>query len=264
MSHFSLLLIWATAQTPAISSPPAELAYEGFYTKYVSFRGLPILASAKVEDAALIRISSTFGKMLSRVPKGTIEAMVGAGCHYSVIAEEEGQTDLPEYAHLRNDPKMDWNKRARGLGGRFTSGGEENILEYSTDRYYGESIYIHEFAHTLDEFGFAKSIPGFRAELDAAYRDAMKAGLWKNTYAATNAAEYWAEGVQSYFDCNRAAIPANGIHNEIFNRSGLQKYDPRLYRLIRRAFGGVAWRYDGKYNTTRGPVDKPTGPSSVD
>ncbi len=252
----ALLLTSGIAGTPvpqAIVKPPDALSYGGFYTKCVSFQGLPILGSPKVEDSALVKIADTFGKMLARVPKGTMKALVDAGCHYSIIAEEEGQTDLPEYAHMRNDPKTDWNKRARGLGGKYTSGGEENILEYRTDRYNGESIYIHEFAHTLDEFGFSKVDKDFKRDLTNAYRKAMAEGLWKDTYARTNSSEYFAEGVQSYFDCNRVAHPPNGIHNEVANRARLETYDPRLFAVLDRVFGGNPWRYEGKYNTTNLP-----------
>jgi alpha-glucosidase len=154
---------------------------------------------------------------------------------------------------------MDWNKRARGLGGKYTSGGEENILELPSDRYVGESIFIHEFAHTLDQFGFSRTDPTFRSELRAAYAKAMEEGLWKNTYAATNRAEYWAEGVQSYFDCNRTASPPNGIHNEICDREGLKSYDPRLFALIDRSFGHVEWRYEGKYRSTKRSASMPRG-----
>ena len=250
----ALLALQTTRPNDPIVSPPASLAYGGFYTKCVFFEGLPILGSPKVEDRAFRKIVETFGKMLARCPKGTMKALVDAGCHYSIIAEEEGQTDLPEYAELRNDPKTDWNKRARGLGGKETSGGEENILEYLTDRYVGESIYIHEFAHTLDAFGFSKVDPHFVRDVTEAYTKAMAEGLWKDTYSKTNRYEYWAEGVQMYFDCARVANPPNGVHNEIGNRAGLKKYDPRLYAVVDREFGGNPWRYEGKYNTTKLPV----------
>lgn len=242
-----LVAAQTTKPSDPILPPPKELSYQGFYTKMVRYQGMAILASNKVEDAALRKIVYTFGKMLAKVPRGTMKAMVDAGCHYSIIAEEEGQTDLPEYADLRHDPNMDWNKRARGLGGQYTSGGEENILELKSDRYHGESIYIHEFAHTLDEFGFSKTVKNFRSRLNEAFKAAMDAGLWKNTYATTNAAEYWAEGAQDYFDCNRTAVPSNGIHNEIGTRVQLEKYDPKLFSLIDEAFGHNPWRYEGTY-----------------
>lgn len=248
-----------TGPRAPIGPPPEALSYGGFYTKHVVFQGMPILGSSKVEDRAFRVIVTTFNRMLARVPKGTMKALVDAGCHYSIIAEEEGQTDLPEYADLRNDPKTDWNKRARGLGGKYTSGGEENILEYPTDRYVGESIFIHEFAHTLDTYGFSKVVRNFQRDLKAAYDGAMAEGLWKETYAKTNRHEYFAEGVQSYFDCNRVMNPPNGVHNHVGNRAALKKYDRRLFTLLDRVFGRNPWRYNGKYNTT----GLPDSPSSL-
>lgn len=239
-----------------ITAPPDSLSYNGFYKKHALFRGLSVLGSEKVEDRALATLVETFEKMLAKTPPDLMESLVKLGCHYSIIAEEEGQTDLPEYANLRNDPKTDWNKRARGLGGKYTSGGEENILELPSDRYRGESIFIHEFAHTLDAYGFSRIDPKFRTDLQDAFDTAIAKGLWKNTYAATNRAEYWAEGVQSYFDCNRSATPSNGIHNEICNREQLEKYDEKLFKLIDRSFGKNPWRYEGKYRTTK-PVGSP-------
>jgi hypothetical protein len=137
------------------------------------------------------------------------------------------------------------------LGGKNTSGGEENILEYSNDRYVGESIFIHEFAHTLANYAFARSDPKFLGDLQNIYDKAIAEGLWKNTYSASNKDEYWAEGVQMYFDCARSANPANGVHNEVCNREQLKKYDPRLFELVDRKFGGNPWRYEGKYATTK-------------
>ncbi len=252
-----LALLLSSFQTPVttkptdpIEAPPAALRAGGFYTKCVYFRGLPIIGSDKVDDKAFRQIIVTFSKMLAKVPDSTFQYLIKAGSHYSIIASTEGQTDLPEYRRMRNDPKTDWNKRARGLGGLITSGGEENILEYPDDRYKGESIYIHEFAHTLSNYAFVKADPTFRADWTRAYDMAMVEGLWKNTYSATNRDEYWAEGVQMYFDCARSASPPNGVHNEVCNREGLKKYDPRLYELVDREFGGNQWRYEGSYCTT--------------
>ena len=234
-----------------ITAPPAALSFDGFYKKCVYFRGLAIIGSEKVDDKAFRAIIVTFTKMLANVPESTTDQLIKAGSHYSIIASVEGQTDLPEYRDMRNDPKTDWNKRARGLGGLITSGGEENILEYPNDRYKGESIYIHEFAHTLGNYAFSKVDPNFRSDRKKAYDQAMKEGLWAKTYSTTNSDEYWAEGVQMYFDCARRASPPNGVHNEVCNREQLKAYDPRLYALVDREFGSNPWRYEGSYCTTK-------------
>jgi hypothetical protein len=240
-----------TGSADPIEAPPAKFSYTGFYTKCAYFRGLPIISSPKVSDQAFRVLIATFTKMLANVPDDVFDRLPKGGSHYSIIAESEGQTDLPEYADLRNDPKTDWNKRARGLGGFDTSAAEENILELPSDRYKGESIYIHEFAHTLANFVFGRADPNFRQDLRDAYTKAMAEGLWKNTYSATNKDEYFAEGVQAYFDCCRSASPPNGGHNEICTRDGLEKYDPRLFALIDRSYGHNPWRYEGKYTTTK-------------
>jgi len=239
-----------TGPDEPIMAPPAALSYNGFYKKCAYFRGLAIIGSEKVDDKAFHHIIKTFANMLANVPESTTDELIKAGSHYSIIASVEGQTDLPEYWHMKNDPKTDWNKRARGLGGRITSGGEENILEYPTDRYKGECIYIHEFAHTLSNYAFNKADPKFEADWTDTYKKAIEEGLWKNTYGASNRDEYWAEGVQMYFDCARRASPANGVHNEVCNRAQLEKYDPRLFALIDREYGHNPWRYEGSYNTT--------------
>ena len=66
----------------------------------------------------------------------------------------------------------------------------------------------------------------------------MKKELWKGHYAATNHKEYWAEGVQSYFDCN---APAGGVHNDINTRDKLAKYEAHLdiLRDLRKRQSGV-------------------------
>lgn len=175
-----------TGPNDPIEAPPKELSYNGFYKKCVYFEGLPILGSEKVEDRAFRVIVATFSKMMADASPKVMESMVKRKSHYSIIAFEEGQTDLPEYADMRNDPNTDWNKRARGLGGDITSGGEENILEYKEDRYNGESIFIHEFAHTLSSEGFSQVDPTFLGRLRRAYESAKSNGLWQNTYARTN------------------------------------------------------------------------------
>lgn len=84
--------------------------------------------------------------------------------------------------------------------------------------------------------------PKFNDKLRATYTLAIDKGLWKDTDAATNAAEYWVEGVQSYSDCNNP--PNAGVHNDIDTREELAKYDPNLFELIDAAFNKSPFRYE--------------------
>ncbi len=80
----------------------------------------------------------------------------------------------------------------------------------------------------------------FNPRLEKSYRSALKAGLWQGKYAANNRNEYWAEGVQSWFDTNR---PPDHDHNHVDTRKELKAYDPRLAALVEEVFGDRAWRY---------------------
>jgi hypothetical protein len=215
----------------------AALALDPFYQKYADYKGLPILASAKVSDAGLAEARYLIGRMLADRDDVTA-AIVKARCRFVVMAPTEMTTDVPEQRGMT--PKDYWDRRARGLGGRVTSCGEENLLNLKGDRYRGENILIHEFAHCIHNYGLRTVDRGFDAKLRATYTRAIDLGLWKNTYAATNPGEYWAEGVQSYFDCN---APPGGVHNDVNTREKLAGYDPDLHALIDEVFRQSAFRY---------------------
>lgn len=158
-----------------------------------------------------------------------------------IIGEKEEVCDLPEYAHICDTPEniAYWNRRARGFGGSpehdFSSScGEENVCGLPGDRYVGESIMVHEFAHILHLIDIAGIEPGFNDELEKLRQQAIAEGLWENTYVISNAAECFAEGVQSFYNCNRISVETNGVHNAINTREKLKLYDPRLYQLLLR------------------------------
>ena len=153
------------------------------------------------------------------------------------MSKDELTTDIPEHSDLNKAfPGTDWDKRARGLGATehrpATSCAEENLLCYANDRYKGEDILIHEFAHTIHEFGISYLQRNFNYQLEKVYAIAVSKGLWANTYAISNSKEYWAEGVQNWYDINREAIPTDGIHNHVNTKEELKEYDIDLYNLI--------------------------------
>jgi alpha-glucosidase len=234
----------APAGPEKVGEVPAEirdrLNLDPWYKKHTSAGGLPVLSSEKVSDKGLLEAAYLINQMLA--DRADIrQALIKNKVRFVVMAPTEMTTDVPEQRHLKNDPKTDWDKRARGLGGRVTSCGEENLLNLRGDRYRNENILIHEFSHAIHSFGLRSVDPKFDARLRETYRKAMDNGLWKNTYAATNHSEYWAEGVQSYFDCN--APPARGVHNDINTREKLAKYDPDLFALIDEVFKQSKFRY---------------------
>lgn len=229
-----------------------------FYQKHVDLDGLPILSSEKVSDAGLLEAAFLIRRMLAERPD-VLKEMARRGVRFVVMAPTEMTTDVPEQRHLKNDPKTDWDKRARGLGGKVTSCGEENLLNLKGDRYRNENILIHEFSHAVHTYGLGSLDRGFDARLREVYKKATAAGLWKDTYAATNHSEYWAEGVQSYFDCNNP--PNRGVHNDVNTREELAKYDPALFELIDESFKQNPWRYVRYDVRTKREVAPPPRPA---
>ena len=223
-----------------------------FYTQSVSAHGFPIVASAKVNPYALKEAEFLVDMMLSHRPD-VRAAMISSGARMCVMAHDEYTTDLPEFARMADakeagfedvSAKDFWDARARGLGGSetdpFCSVAEENLLGFPGDPYAAECILIHEFAHNIHLRGMVNVDPTFDGRLKATYDAAMKAGLWKGKYAATNHHEYFAEGVQSWFDNNRVN---DHDHNHVNTRALLLEYDPGLAAMCREVFGDTVLKY---------------------
>lgn len=213
-----------------------------FYQKYIETEGLYVTSSGKVSDEALLKACDIISLMLAKRPDVKAH-MVKKGCHVMIIGKDEETCDLPEFAHICNceDSIKYWNWRARGFGGapedEFSSScGEENLLALPQDKYAGENILIHEFAHLIHTVGIVGVEPGFNERLEALRQHAIRKGLWEKTYAVSNKEEYFAECVQSFFNCNRYAEPANGVHNWVNRRTKLKTYDPDMYRLLQEYF----------------------------
>jgi alpha-glucosidase len=217
------------------------LGLDPFYEKYADAKGIAVISSKNVPDEALVMAAELILHVLAN-RADLHRVLIASNARIVVIGKREATTDVPEYSNLK--PKDHWDNRTRGLGGnQTTSCGEENLLGYEDDRYCGESILIHEFAHTVHGLAMRIVDEGFDDRLKTLYEKAMAKGLWKQTYAATNHHEYWAEGVQSYFDCNLEAEPPDGIHNHVRTRQELQKYDPDLFKLIDEVFAENPWRW---------------------
>ena len=234
---------------PPVTAPPESFfekvaendrdAARQFYTKYVDVKGIPVAAAADVADLALQRTYDIVTHVLAGRPD-VLDALVARGMYLVIIGKDQVYTDLPENRNARNPEYL--NERVRGTGGLPTSFGEENLLSLPLDRYDDESIAVHEFCHTID--GALKRMdPAWSDRRNAAYRNAVAKGLFRDTYAISNSDEYWAEIAQAYFDCNRVN---NWNHGPIGTREQLKVYDPEGYELVRSTFNlspEQDWRY---------------------
>jgi len=235
-----------------VIAPPAALKVDPFHAKFTSAHGFPIVASAAVSDFALLEAAYLVDALLAARPD-VRQALIESGARLCILGHDEYTTDLPEFAFLAATPMEGfpgisgrdfWDARARGTGGSETdpycSCGEENLLAYDGDPYAAECILIHEFAHVIHLRGMSNVDPSFDARLLAAYDAAMRDGLWKGKYASVNHHEYFAEGVQCWFDNNRVN---DHDHNHVHLRSELLDYDPRLAALCKEVFGDTELRY---------------------
>jgi hypothetical protein len=227
---------------------PESLGVSPFYKKYVDALGIPVVASEKVPDAALLVARDIVNAMLAARPD-VRKALVARKWRTGVIAEVEMTMDIPEYSKMkrpdapRDEPVTQADRdyhanRSRGLGGNPTTGAEENLLGYPGTRYWGEHIFVHEFAHAI-RTGLRDVEPAIVTEIRAAYDAAMAAGKYvhpdgRKHYATTNAGEYWAEGVQWWFFSNYGECFAGGAKVE--TPEEFAAYDPALDALISRVF----------------------------
>lgn len=248
-------LVTVTSEVPVQAvrfDPKGRAGVPAFYTQRVSANGFPIVASSRVNPYALKEAAFLVNMMLAKRPD-VRAAMIKSGARMCILAHDEYTTDLPEFVRMAGEkvdefpglsPKDFWDARARGLGGSETdplcSVAEENVLGYPGDPYQKECILIHEFAHNIHLRGLLNVDPTFDTRLKAAYAAAMKAGLWKGKYAAVDHYEYFAEGVQSWFDDNRVN---DHDHNHVHLRSQLIEYDPGLAALCREVFGDTELKY---------------------
>ncbi len=212
-----------------------------FYKQHVVADGLLITSSEKVSKYALSETAYLVRKLLAKRPD-VLAKLVEKKQYVTVMAYNEMQTHLPECRKL--SPWYD--KRARGLGGRPISCGEENLLGFKGDPYRGESIFIHEFAHGIHG-ALAGLDKEFNARLRALFEEAKATGRFSG-YGMGSFGEFWAEGVQSWFECNRGgglAVKGEGGKRplQLNTRKQLREHLPKLGALIDESFGKNPWLY---------------------
>ena len=249
----------ATVTGPPPAGPPAGSGAGsgagGFYAKRVDAVGIPILSSARVSDEALAAARNMARGMVAHRPD-LAQWLSDNGWRIAIIADGEALLDLPENAHWKkpgpDDPRLTrcerkhydvrigrlsarqyWDARARATGGQYMVDEEADVLGLRHARNFGETIFVHEFAHQI-LFAVEAVDPALYAQVEAAYSAALAEGLWKDEYGSTNVQEYWAEGTQFWFNSNRLQV-FDG--RRILDHDDLAAYDPRLYAALGRAYG---------------------------
>lgn len=209
----------------------SEYELDEFYTRYASAEGTPIVATDKPEDEAIRRACLVVLDLSSTHPKAR-EGMRKDHIYFIMMAKTEKTVETPEYRS-----RGDLDARARGFGNNPGLCAEENVMcDRMTDRWRGESICVHEYSHVMHLYVWNSVEPMFDQKVDAAFENAVRSmGKYRNTYAASNATEYFAEGVQNWYNTNLESSrgeAGDGVHNHINTRAEFKEYDPMLYELL--------------------------------
>ena len=130
---------------------------------------------------------------------------------------------------------------------------EEDVLRLPNAPLAGKDMVVSAFARGLYQVaGLRPVLPDFEKQrsrqqyelrvkrLDVEfdrrllklYEEARKSGLWQGTAAARDRGEYWAAGVEAYFDATGAGQPPHGADRPITTREALKAYDPALFTLV--------------------------------
>ena len=259
-----------TQQLPPLRRPPGGLRLDTFYQKYLDAFGIPIVSSAAVPDRAHYQARDLIREVLANRPD-ILEALADTRTHVAIMAEGEVLTDIPEFRNLyRLAPGRDWDVITEGGGvGPNTAipvlvVAVENLICLEGDLAPHADVMIHEIGHAVLTMAieFKLKDTKFRRRVESAYANAMAAGLWKHTYAATNPDEYWAEGTTTWFDLNS---PPDPLRNYVNTRAELIEYDPTLAGLLEEVYEDASApsscheTLDVTYNTVEGVVLGPDG-----
>jgi hypothetical protein len=231
-------LFLIAAQQPTIV--PIVPQQEDFFDKKTDYHGIVIRANRVVSDEAMFEAHRRIHMVLQHMPNA-LTNLVKAKAGLDIIGKGQVTTDLPDYRHMKGKPFQGKptekvttvDERTRGFGGLRFSCGEENLLKLKEDRYFGRDICVHEFAHTLQNYGLSKDI---RQKIRAQYKASLDKGLWKAAYAASDEGEFFAELTMWYFGTHGdtpkgSTIPAPGP-------KAFKEYDPGAFKLLDDLYSG--------------------------
>ncbi len=223
-----------------------------FYKQHIVADGLVVAGSEKVSIQALREVGYLARKMLANRPDVMKDLCEKRKMFVAVMAYCELQPDLPDCRGM----SLWWAYRARGLGSRPVSCGEENVLGLEGDPWEGENIFIHEFAHGMQGM-IAGLDEQFDTRLRALYDEAKQSGRFRGYAIDGGVGEFWAEGVQAWFDCNGTIRPKSGGGQSSFEvvgpqgehvchlqtREQMKTHVPKFAKLLDDSFRQNKWVY---------------------
>ena len=203
------------------------------YAYVVNDQGIYFRSNVPVSHEAVRRARYIVNQMLSHQPIFR-ERMIKAGFAVDIIGINQVVSDLPHYTSYRDKKTMDGRDVDTGVRGfgdsQVCSVGEENLLCLPVQKYPSENILVHEFAHSIMQSMDKEEL----LKIYAAFDNAVSSNLYQpNQYMLANVDEYWAEGVQAWFNASTRIDVNNGINT----REKIQIHDFMLTLLLKEYFG---------------------------
>ena len=213
--------------------PDSPQAFPDIYTQQRDVRGLKVVATERVSREALDIAEETIERVFEN--NDLMDALVDQRAYVVVADESQGVLDLPEFGCLEDRLGSEFFTHVCGVADRadypVATVNELDLIGDRSGPCGGLNILFHELGHLVQGWTLE---PADFFEVKILYQAALDAGKYRRgqerEYAATNPNEYFAEGTQAYFQ----ALDRNGNRD----REWLADYDPRLFALLDRIYGG--------------------------
>lgn len=209
--------------------PSGPRVFADEYVTRVDVNGIYVVANADVSTEAVQIAVETVERFFAN--NDLEQVLVDEGAYVIVADSTQGVLDLPEFRCLDSASSQDFFSHVCGVADRadypVVTVNERDLTGDSRGPCRGLNILYHELGHLVQGWTLE---PADYFDIRQLYQDALNQGKYRDTYAATNFAEYFAEGTQAYF---HYLIPGGGQ-----DREWLRQYDPSLFDLLDRVYGG--------------------------
>jgi hypothetical protein len=252
---------------PSVIAPPTKFKIDPYYTKFTWAREFIVLGSKHVRDEALLKANDIVRKMFA-YRHDILKAMIADDTRLIVLGRNEKLSDLPEFKDAKSRGDFDevrYLEYTPSLKRMVVP--EENVLGLAGDPFAGKCMVVSLFAKGLHQVTGLRAIDSdfdrrrgkqqyelrvkrldidFDHRLQKLHDETMSKELWKGTAAARSRIEYWAAGVEAYFDATGEGTPPTGADRPITTREALKSYDPNLFALVDETMAykeHVDWRF---------------------
>lgn len=248
---------------PSVIAPPAKFKIDPYYTKFTWAREF-IVVGKGASDEAMLKANDTIRKMFA-YRHDILKALINDNAKLVVLGKGEKLTDLPECRAVEGKIKIDPQARRLSYNPdcKIVVIAEEDIAASTANAKQVASPVIGEFAKALyvatatrpvdpnwDKRGrdvqqYELRVKRLDIQFDEKLKQIYQSAADKGFQPANPAkrVDYWAEGVQAYFDAG------GGL--KISTREQLKEADPELFALVHETMA-YADRQDWRFGQAPG------------